>query len=194
MPEIFVNPKELSEIVGAKELVDSYGTYKILDYQGFINEFYSMGVALQEDPGNMPLSELNLRIAHVDAQKSRAAAIVSSAILNESELEVLLYKARTLYKREFDLILPQEPVRSLPNKESREAACNIILQQLKELVDAIQGSVMQAKTFTKIANLTLEKLDSTNKNVSRQITVLQHQLELGEIQRQAPGNPHTFKT
>jgi hypothetical protein len=45
-----------------------------------------------------------------------------------------------------------------------------------------------------MANNDLVKLDSTNKNISRQITVLQLANEIGEISRPSnPGEKYTFK-
>jgi len=192
MPEIEFNPINLSEIAGAMDLVDEYGNYSMPDYQGFINELQGTGVSLQEDPGSEQLSELNKKIAQIDTQKTRIATILTMAIANENSLDVLARKAYAIYKREFDKRLPKDPIRGLPNRELREAACNTLLQELKELVDAIDGSQAQAKSFTRIVSTTLDKLDSTNKNISRQITVLQSQLAVGEIQRMSQGNPHTF--
>jgi hypothetical protein len=193
MPEIELNPVTLSTIIGAEDLKNDYTSYSLPDYQGFINELQSTGVTLQEDPGSCPLSELTVKIAQIDAQKTRIAAILTLAIKNENGLDVLTHKAHTIYKRESDKQLLKDSIKGLSNKELREAACNIILQELKELVDAIDGSQMQAKSFTRIVATTLDKLDSTNKNISRQITVLQSQMEIGEIQRKSSQeNPHTF--
>jgi hypothetical protein len=192
MPEIELTQLSLLEILGAQALADEYGRYQIPEYQGFIDELQSTGLAIQEDPGGEPLSTLNLKIAQIDAQKTRVATIYTMAIANENEFEILACKVNMLFKREFDRQLPKEPVRGLSNKELREAACNSILQELKDLVDAINGSLMQAKSFSKIVATTLAKLDSTNKNISRQITVLQLQQGIGEIQRQSQNNPHTF--
>lgn len=192
MPEIELTQLSLAEILGAQALADEYGNYRIPDYQGFIDELQSTGLAIQEDPGGEPLSTLNLKISQIDAQKTRVATICTMAIANESKFEVLACKVNMLFKREFDRQLPKEPIRSLSNKELREAACNSILQELKDLVDAINGSLMQAKSFSKIVATTLAKLDSTNKNISRQITVLQLQQGINEIQRQSQNNPHTF--
>jgi len=192
MTEIELIQIEISKILGAQDLINEYGNYKILDYQGFINELQNTGVTLPDNPGDQPLAEINKKIAQIDAQKTRIATILGVAITNEHELNVLALKARAIYKREFDKLLSKDPVRSLANKELREAACNTMLQELKDLVDAIEGSLMQAKAFTHIVTVTLEKLDSTNKNISRQITVLQFQLDIGEIQRQSQKNPHTF--
>ncbi len=192
MPEIELTQIKISEISGAQDLMNEYGNYQIPDYQGFINELQSTGVALQDDPGAQPLAEMNKKITQIDAQKTRIATVLSMAITNENELNVFAAKAHTIYKREFDKLLPKSPIRELPNKELREAACNTMLQELKDLVDSIDGSLMQAKTFTRIVSVTLEKLDSTNKNISRQITVLQYQLDIGEIQRQSQKNPYTF--
>lgn len=189
MPEIELIPIELSMVNGVSIIKDNYAGYSIPDYQGFINELQGTGVTLKEDPGSEQLSELNKKIAAIDSQKTRIATILTMAIANESTLDVMTKKIHAIYKREFDLQLPKDPIRSLPNKELREAACNTLLVNLKELVDAIDGSLMQAKSFTRIVSTTLEKLDSTNKNISRQITVLQSQFAIGEIQRES----HTRK-
>jgi len=188
MDDIELTPVDLTEIEGAPEIRQEYASLEILDYVSLINEVQQTGVALSEDPGSSGLYVLNTQIAKIDAQKTRVASILSEAIENEDVLQSLHKKALGVYKREFDFHLPKSPVKDFPNAASREAACNTLLKNLKELVNDIEGSLSNAKTFTKIVTNEFNKLDSTNKNISRQITVIQHQLELGEIQRQGAFN------
>lgn len=196
MPEITLTPRNLSDIAGAQDIVDEYSNFQLPDYQALIDELQAKQLALLPDPSSVPLTELNKKIEAIDAHKARAATILTTAIENETNLNVISQKAHILFKREFDRLLPQDPVRGLPNKELREAACNTLLQDLKALVDAINGSLMQAKAFTQIAKTILDKLDSTNKNISRQITVLQLQMDIGELKRginpRSGQNPYTF--
>ena len=185
MPVIDLTPVTLNNIPGATEIMGEYTNYQLLDYETLIKELNAQGVALNEDPGAVPLNKLNAQIAQVDAQKTRAATIFSHAITNEDGLSVLSKKINALFKAEFDNRLPQSPVKDFSNKELREGACNTLLAELKGAVSAVEGSLSQAKTFTKVVQNELSKLDSTNKNISRQITVLQIQIEIGEIRRTA---------
>lgn len=186
--EIKLDPISTVAIPGVDDVIKSYAEYKMPDYSKFLKELQEMGVALNEDPSAFGLASLNVQIAKVDAQKTRAAAILGIAITNESRIEVWSKKLNAIYKREFDLHLPKSPVKEFSNKELREAACNILLSELTKATDAIDGSLAQAKSFTKFVQNTLDKLDSTNKNISRQITVLQIQIDIGEIQRRSIEN------
>lgn len=191
MPEIDLTPIALDNIPGAIELIAEYANYVLLDYETLIKELNAQGVLLNEDPGVVPLNKLNAQIAQVDAQKTRTATIFSQAITNEDGLNVLTKKINAIFKTEFDNRLPQSPVKDFSNKELREGACNTLLAELKGVVSAIEGSLSQAKTFTKVVQNELSKLDGTNKNISRQITVLQIQIEIGEIRRTGEtGVPH----
>lgn len=183
MPEIDLTPVLLEDIPGTVEIISEYANYTLLDYESLIKELNGQGVLLNEDPGAVPLNKLNAQIAQVDAQKTRTATIFSQAITNEDGLNVLVKKISAIFKAEFDSRLPQSPVKDFSNKELREGACNTLLAKLKDAISAIEGSLSQARTFTKVVQNELSKLDSTNKNISRQITVLQIQIEIGEIRR-----------
>lgn len=183
MTTINLTPVALDDIPGAREIMEEYVNYTLLDYEVFIKELSAQEVLLNEDPGAVPLDRLNAQIAQVDAQKTRAATIFSKAITNEDGLNVLVKKINAIFKAEFDNRLPQSPVKDFSNKELREGACNTLLAELKNVVLTIEGSLSQAKTFTRVVQNELAKLDSTNKNISRQITVLQTQIEIGEIRR-----------
>lgn len=185
MPVVDLTPIKLADIVGALQIMKEYANYTLLDYAILTKELNTQGVSLNEDPGALPLNKLNAQIAQVDAQKTRAATIFSQAIINEDGLNVLAKKINAVFKAEFDNRLPQSPVKDFSNKELREGACNSLLAELKGAASAIEGSLSQAKTFTRVTQNELGKLDSTNKNISRQITVLQIQIEIGEIRRSA---------
>lgn len=180
----------LENIEGALFIRDNYVNYKILDYTPLRKELTTAGVALHEDPVEEGIQKLNGLIAQIDAQKTRVANIVHQAIENENALEILFKQVQSVYKREYDAKLPQSPVADFPNAPTREAACNSLLSNLKTLMSVIEGSYAQSKIFTKMANNSLLKLDSTNKNISRQITVLQLVNEIDGIAR---SDKYTFK-
>jgi len=191
MPVIDLTPIVLANIPGVSSIMEEYANYVLLDYDMLIKELNAQGVPLNDDPGAVPLNKLNAQIAQVDAQKTRTATIFSRAITNEDGLNVLAKKINAVFKAEFDNRLPQSPVKDFSNKELREGACNTLLAELKGAASAIEGSLSQAKTFTRVVQNELGKLDSTNKNISRQITVLQIQIEIGEIRRAGRSESNT---
>ncbi|MEA3340609.1 MAG: hypothetical protein U9R15_11635, partial [Chloroflexota bacterium] len=98
MPVIDLTPISLEKIPGAVAIMDTYANYSLLDYDALIKELNMQGVALNEDPGAVPLNKLNAQIAQVDAQKTRTATIFSQAIVNEDGLNVLNKKINALFK------------------------------------------------------------------------------------------------
>jgi len=183
----------IDQIFDAQELQDEYSAFQLIDYNALRIECAATGIELSEDPVEGGISKLNGIIAQIDAQKTRVANIVNQSIKNESDLEVLYRKTLGVYKREFDTRLPQPPCSDFSNAGAREACCNSLLENLVKLKLAVEGSYHQSKTFTKMAQNDLNKLDSTNKNISRQITVLQLTMDIGEIQRQSGPSPHSFQ-
>ena len=190
MPEVVFNEKLLSEIVGADVIRLQYANYSLPDYDKYIQELATTGVELSEDPSQSNLSDLNMKIAQIDAQKTRASVVANMATANENELEMIMTQAQSLWDHEYNKLLISTEIRQLPNKELREAAASVVLFYLKELLTNIKASLSRAKTFSKIVSNNVSMLDSANKNISRQITVLQLQMGIGEIGR-GP-NPHTF--
>jgi len=110
MAEVDLTPISIDSIPGAREIMNEYAVYQILDYEGLIKELNASGIELSEDPSVVPLNKLNAKIAQVDAQKTRVATILTQAIVNENGLDVLVKKINSLYKAEFDRRLPQDPV------------------------------------------------------------------------------------
>lgn len=197
MAEITLFEKPLKDIIGTQDIIDAYANYNLPDYDKLIQELEKSGVTLDEDPSANNLSELNLKIAKIDAQKARAAAIANLATSNENELEMISSRAQSLLAHESNKLLISAEIKGLPNKELREAAVNVVLYHLRTLAEDIKSSLSRAKTFSKMVFNSVNMLDSANKNISRQITVLQLQLGIGEIGRgfnsqNKETNPHTF--
>lgn len=183
-------PVPFVDFINATVIQEKYLKFIPITYAKLGAEMAQMNVILDEDPETAGLSALNVKIAHIDALKTRAAVILNFAISNESKIDLLNKQMQALYKREFDMRIITIPVTLFSSKELREAACNTLLGELKELQSAIEGTVFLAKVFTRKANNTLAQLDSSNKNISRQITVIQTQIEIGEIQRTSAPDKH----
>ena len=62
------------------------------------------------------------------------------------------------------------------------------MSDIEAFITDLDASYSRAKSFTRMAQNTLDMLESTNKNISRQVTIIQTQIETGEIQRKEFNN------
>jgi len=168
-----------------KSLVDNrIAALTLLDYDKYLTELSSVGVALDEDPSTKGLTNLNLKIAKVDAQKTRVGIILNLALKNEEDSNAVLnFVERVCEARRSELLLNQDWGELKVNQALREAAVSNAMRELLNIKVDVEILVAKAKTFTKMVKQVFEGLDSTNKNISRQLTAIQTMLETGEIQR-----------
>ena len=177
-------PRTVQEINELGELIFTYQEFMPLHYGGLrLNELSQMGVELDPDPTEKNFSELNIKIAAITSQKTRCLTILNNAIEKESELELLVREAKQIYLRESRKLKVSDLIRDLSSRDIRDAAVDTILEKLLDFIADVDGSLFLAKTFTKEVKGVAEMLESVNKNVSRQITVLQQQFAVGEIGR-----------
>lgn len=161
-----------------------YLSFIPLNYGGIrLNDLSSMGVQLDPDPTEQEFSRLNMKIAAIDEQKTRCTSILNNAIEKESVLEILHKEAKQIYLRESRKLKISDDIRILSSKDLREAAVDSILEKLLDFIADVGGSLYLSKSFTKEVQGVADMLESTNRNVSRQITVLQQQFAIGEIGR-----------
>lgn len=155
----------------------------VLNYGPLLTELEKLGITLDEDPTSIGLSKLNVKIAQIDAQKTRAGNILMKAIKNESVLTNLQKNTTMAYKIHRAEVLALPDIAELKNQQLRDAGVERALRPLAEVQEKIDRLVDDAKTFTRLSQNKFSDLDSTNKNISRQLTVIQTQVEIGEIER-----------
>ena len=164
-------------------LINKVNTFTPLDYDKLYKELNNYGVTLDEDPTSVGLSSLNQKIANIDSQKTRIGGILTSAYRNEDVITLVMNDiSRTLEKEKSALVKDEEIVK-LSNQSLRDAAVNRKLSELLDLKGEVEGFYLQARTFTKVVQHVFNMLDSTNKNISRQLTTIQTMISLNEIAR-----------
>lgn len=161
----------------------------LLNYPELLKEIKNYTVYLDPDPTAAGLASLNAKISQVDAFRSRVATVLGDAIENESKLDAIVRDAKRMYATQYDAWMLTPPVSDYKNKEQRVAAAEYVMALLKEFVDTIENSMDLAKSFTAQVKSVAEKLNSTNMNISRQVTVIQLQNEIGEIRRPMTQQP-----
>jgi len=155
-------------------------------YSELRKELSTIKIELDSDPTATGIGQLNAKIAEVHALKDRVASIMAEAIANVSERSRSHQEAKMLYEAKFDAILNSDrTVTELKSEGLRRAACNAKLPEEYARVNATEIDLNDAESFQKLVQAKYNLLDSANTNISRQISVIQLQVDIGDINRAA---------
>ena len=158
-------------------------------YSELRQELVSIRIDLDPDPAATGIGVLNEKIAEVHALKDRVSSILAEAITNSSARERIHAEAKVLYETKFDTILYQDDtIKNLKSEGLRRAAVNAQLPEDYGRMCATKIDLGEAESFQKLVQSKYNLLDSANTNISRQISVIQMQLDIGEVERKE-GNP-----
>ena len=165
------------------------------EYSKLRQELAGVQIELDGDPAATGIGILNEKIAEVHALKERVSSILSRAIANVADRERTYQECKLIYEAKYDAILVQDDsVKNLKSEGLRRAACNAQLPKEYALVNAYKMDLGDAESFQKLVQSKYNLLDSANTNISRQISVIQLQLDVGEVSRKdtAPFQPRTI--
>ncbi len=163
-------------------------------YSELRKELASIQIDLDADPASTGIGQLNAKIAEVHALKERVATIMSEAIANVAERNRAHQEAKMTYEAKFDAILNNDKsVQELKSEGLRRAACNAKLPDEYARVNSTEIDLSDAESFQKLVQAKYNLLDSANTNISRQISVIQLQVDIGDINRSS-GNPFRERT
>lgn len=155
-------------------------------YSEIRRELASIRIELDPDPAATGIGQLNEKIAEVHALKDRVSSIMSEAIANVAEHERLHQQAKIVYETKFDAILNNtKAIQEMKSDALRRAAVNAQLPDEFSRMNATKIDLGDAEAFQKLVQTKYNLLDSANTNISRQISVIQLQLDVGEVNRAA---------
>jgi hypothetical protein len=158
-------------------------------YDAYKQELDAITIDLDTDPASTGVGSINSKIAEVHALKERVAAILTDAIKNVHEREKIHKEADYSYQKKFDKILYEdESIQKMRSDTLRKAAINARISDDYMDVQAKAIDLNDAKGFQKMVQTKFDLLDSANNNISRQITVVDLQLQIGEIERAIGGD------
>jgi hypothetical protein len=173
-------------------LQEEFEQIQLLDYFEIKKELDSFKVGLDSDPSSVGVGRLNEKIARVDSYMSRTTTILLNAIKNENVFDSLFKDVQSLFDKHLRVQLRQKEITDLGNQNLRQAAAEEKITDIGNFKSVVEKALNEAKTHTKICREKLDNLDVTNKNISRQITVIQTQIEIGEIQRKVSRSNTNF--
>ena len=139
-----------------------------------LEEVKKIQVILEPDPTVKGLVSLNYKIAEIQLAKDRVSSLLLEAMKNMAEHEILKDVAQNTHDRQQDLLIATDA--SVQAQKSAEARSIHARMKMPELVLALhheEVSSLKASWYLKCLQLVASNLESTNSNLSRQITVIQ---------------------
>lgn len=143
-----------------------------------------MSIDLDMDPVVNGLASLTKKLAEIQKLRNRVAKAMGEAIRNKSEAEI----AKSSIENQMGavmskLMMNDDYVRGQKSQDMRELAAQtkmpeLVLQKHQKEVDLIR-----AEAYEKFVKHIHDNLEAANNNLSRQVSVVQMSVQIGEIDR-----------
>lgn len=141
-----------------------------------------MSLALDSDPVVLGLSSLTAKLAEVQDLRNRVGVAFAEAIQNASEVEIEHKTIKSqLETKMFSLISTDDYVKNQKTDKLREAAAQTKVPDLVLQMHYKDVDMVRADAYTKFVKQIHDTLEAANSNLSRQISVIQMSVQLGEI-------------
>jgi len=154
------------------------------DYKQRYDELKKVHIQLSSDPISEGVSALNGKIAEIQSQKDFISLKFVEAIRNKTECEIFYKSKKQEYEAKVAHLKVHDPtVMSQKSDSARTSSANVKLAEDVLQVYYYEKALLQAETYYKVVGHIWSNLESVNNNLSRQITVTQMSMQLGEISR-----------
>lgn len=154
--------------------------------EAYIRELkkYTGKFHLDVDPSSVPTARLNAKIQEIHEYRSRAMVIESDAIANHLLWKNLLTDIKTEEEKCLGALLSRPEVKAERNQTLRDAKARSLLPSgIDRLKRLIERGYTIASIFERQIRGYKDHFAQSYESVSRQVSVLQTQAELGEISR-----------
>jgi hypothetical protein len=159
-----------------------------VEMQERLGEVATCRVALDPDPTANGVLSLNKKLAEIQLFKDRLSYLITEALHNSNSAEIEYEQLHGDYERQIEtLISTDSTVMAGKSADARNAAAKQKMPELVLKVHFAEIEKLKASGYLNVLKNIYSNLESCNSNLSRQITVLQLSLNIGEVQRSANG-------
>lgn len=156
--------------------------FSLEDYQKRYERLKQMSLTLDPDPVIMGLTSLTAKLSEVQELRNRVGVAMAEAIQNSSEVEIENKTIRNqLDTQMYSLMISDEYVKGQKTDKLREAAAQTKVPELVVQMHHKDVDLIRAEAYGKFVKQIHDNLEAANSNLSRQISVIQMSIQLGEI-------------
>jgi hypothetical protein len=136
-------------------------------------------VYLDDDPLSKGLVSVNNKLSEIQIAKDKVSSLLMDAMKNLAEHEILKDVAQNEHDRSQDLfIATDKDVQAQKSAEQRSIHARLKMPELVLKLHYADIALLKASWYLKCLQLVASNLESANSNLSRQITVIQMDLNL----------------
>jgi hypothetical protein len=144
-----------------------------------LDDVKKIQVYLDEDPLSKGLVSVNNKLSEIQIAKDKVSSLLMDAMKNLAEHEILKDMAQNEHDRQQDLfIATDKDVQAQKSAEQRSIHARLKMPELVLKVHHTEIALLKASWYLKCLQLVASNLESANSNLSRQITVIQMDLNL----------------
>ncbi len=144
-----------------------------------LEEVKKIQVYLDEDPLSKGLVSVNNKLSEIQVAKDKVSSLLMTAMKNLAENEILKDEAQNKHDRQQDLLIATDAsIQAQKSAEQRSIHARLKMPELVLELHRADIALLKASWYLKCLQLVASNLESANANLSRQITVIQMDLNL----------------
>ena len=152
-------------------------------------ELQKVRIDLDGDPVASGLASINKKIAELQGWKDRVSALLIEAIKNKTEAQLLSESKKFEYDQQQNVLFATDPeVQNQKNEKSRTAVASTKMAEQVLQTHYAEKDLLAADAYYKCVQQVYMNLEGANSNLSRQISVVQMSLQVGELNREVVGD------
>ena len=139
-----------------------------------LEEVKKIQIFLDPDPTVKGLVSLNYKIAEIQISKDRISSLILEAMRNVAEHDIIKETVQHEHDRQLEMLLATDAtVSAQKSAEMRNTHARLKMPELVLKLHHADIAQIKASWYLKILQSVHSNLESTNSNLSRQITVIQ---------------------
>lgn len=144
-----------------------------------LEEVKKIQVYLDEDPLSKGLVSVNNKLSEIQIAKDKVSSLLMVGMKNLAENEILKDQAQNKHDRQQDLLIATDTtIQAQKSAEQRSIHARMKMPELVLGLHHADIALLKASWYLKCLQLVASNLESANANLSRQITVIQMDLNL----------------
>lgn len=144
-----------------------------------LDEVKKVQVYLDADPLSKGLVSVNNKLSEIQIAKDKVSSLLMEAMKNLAENEIVKDQAQNKHDRQQDLLIATDAsIQAQKSAEQRSIHARMKMPDMVLELHHADIALLKASWYLKCLQLVASNLESANANLSRQITVIQMDLNL----------------
>jgi hypothetical protein len=158
------------------------GVYSLKgDFTSEVQQVESMIFEIPDDPVSLGLDNFHVLLRNAQGLQNRLTSLIQSALSSQATWGIYKRRISEIYGTRKGLYLQEAEIKGLRNESMQTVACNAKMPEIMAMKQYIEEMSDYIDGVLRILRQREKNLDSTCDKLSRQISVIGYQIQVGEI-------------